>query len=213
MMALLRYELMYYFKNKKELTVISILFLSFFILLPFSLKYQLKSLSVLSDSVLWLAMLTSHSLAGATLYERDRLSGRLDYYPLLPQSLESVVLIKWLASYLAITMPMVLMTPLVLLLSGRNFFVEIQMLSAILVGSAAISAITNLNAALLAGIGQGAGAILGLLVLPLAVPVIIFGSAFSHAGDLSYLLVVLGFTGFLLPLLALGGASCLRHAP
>lgn len=212
MKPILQYELKYYFNNKKELIVISILFVSFFMLLPFSLKYQVKQLTAYAGSLLWLAMLTCHSLIGASLYERDRLSGRLDYYPLLPMPLEYVILAKWLAHYLAATLPMLAISPLIVLFAEPAALEWGRIALSILAGSAALSVIMHLSSALLAGIGQGAGAILGLLALPLIIPVIIFGSIYTQQGEPLYLFVILGFVGLLAPVMALCAASCIRHS-
>lgn len=212
MFSTLRYELIYYIKNKKELIVISILFISFFLLFPFTLKNNFKIAPQVAQSLLWLACLTVYNLSAATLYERDRLAGRLEYYQLQPVRLEWIILAKWLGNYTAMLLPMFLMLPIIGLLTGIETETGIRLAAALIFGGASLSAITNLGAALMAGLGQGAGAILGLLVLPLSIPVIIFGADYTAGGNVDGLWFLAGISLFLLPLMCLAGSASIRNS-
>lgn len=212
MWPLLQFEVMYYFKNKKELSVISILFLSFFILAPFGLPHGDAANQGIMPSLMWLALLTCYCLIGNTLYTRDRESGRLEAIQLVDTGLEWLVLAKWLACFLSVLLPMLLMMPIAALLSGWPMAELPANCLSLIVGAAAISALTALVSAVMAGVGQGAGAILGLLVLPLVVPVMIFGCEYSRTHNFQYLLLLIGIVAFTVPLMCLAGASSIRHS-
>ena len=106
MLSLLSHELKYYFKNSKEAIYIYGLFVSIVVLAPFGLHGGLGGLASIAPLILWIALATSISMGGIGLFQRDKESGALEYYQLLPVPLEALLLAKWLAFYIFITVPL-----------------------------------------------------------------------------------------------------------
>ncbi len=211
MLSIIRHEAMYYFKNKAELIEIYCFIMTIFLLFSFGLRSALTVNFELSLASLWLAMAIVSALGASSLYERDRSAGRLELYQLLPASLESIALGKWLAFYLALIVPLLLVIPLF----GLFFHQEGLMQLAVGLGFGAfdMSLITCFSAAMMAGGGRGS-ALLSLISLPLMVPVMVFGTAYCRQPDLiDQSLLFLGAYGLLLlPLMAIASASSIRAA-
>lgn len=212
MKALFRNELKYYFKNIQEAIYIYGLFISIILMAPFGFHGGAAIVSSVAIPILWLALITAISLGAMNLFARDAATGRLEYYQLLPGSLEGCVFAKWLAFYVFIIMPLLVVLPVALLLLAIPTSQWVQVAVGLLAGAAALSTISALAAVLMAGL-QKAGSVLALLILPLSIPVMIFGSSYcSEAGPLwqPSLVFLLGFTAFLLPLYIIAGASSIR---
>lgn len=212
MLSLLLHELKYYFKNTREAIYIYGLFVSIVVLAPFGLPSGLGGLAVLAPLILWIALATTVSLGGMGLFQRDKESGALECYQLLPVPLEALLLGKWLAFYGFILVPLLMLLPVAGLLLGVPPEGWLQLAIGLGVGAAALSLIASLASALMVGL-EKAGAVLSLVVLPLSIPVMIFGAAYCQKlGQLwqPSLLFNLGFAALMLPIYCLAGASCVR---
>lgn len=212
MLALLHHELKYYFKNIQEAIYIYGLFISIILLAPFGFHGGAAALSGVAIPILWIALMTATSLGAMNLFARDAATGRLAYYQLLPVSLERLVFAKWLAFYLFISLPLVLILPLALLLLAIPIPQWGQVFIGLAAGAAALTAIAALASVLMAGL-QKAGAVLALLILPLSIPVMIFGSSYCDTVGALWqpsLVFLIGFAAFLLPIYVIAGASSIR---
>lgn len=212
MFNLFQHELKYYFKNKKEAIYLYSYFISIILLIPFSQRANTNEIQLLAPVTLWIALASAVALGAGNLFRRDHEQGRLEYYQLLPTSLEGLVFAKWLSFYLFLLLPLLAALPvagLLFNLSGAHLGHYTVGLAA---GAAALSIIASLVAAVTSGMGK-AGAILSLVMLPLSIPVMIFGAEYCH--DISNLwqpnlLFMLGLSAFLLPILCFAGASSIR---
>lgn len=214
MLALLSHELKYYFRNINEAIYIYSLFLSIIVLVPFGLSAGAIGLLAIAPAILWIALAVAVSIGGMTLFARDGEQGRLEAYQLLPISLEKLLLAKWAAFYLMITLPLLAMVPLAGLLMGIPAAEWLHYAIGLAVGGAALSVLTSLASAVMAGLDK-AGAILSLVILPLSIPIMIFGTHYCLDASQNWqpsLLFNIGFAGFLLPIYCIAGASCIRAA-
>lgn len=212
MWSLFKFEVKYYFKSKVELINFSALFLSVILLNPFVEVEHSKISQYVQGGSLWVALILATMLGSATLFQRDHESGRLDSYQLTPVPLEWVIYTKWLVFYLSVTVPLLLIFPVAGLLTGLPVAAWPQMAIGLVSGALPLSLIAALSSVLMARL-ERAGAWLGLMVLPLAIPVIIFGSSYSMTvgqDTAASLLFLWGFGIFLLPILGIVGASCIR---
>jgi heme exporter protein B len=144
-------------------------------LFPLGVRPELETLREIAAGVVWVAALLATMLALNRLFANDYLDGSLEQLMLLPQPPAMMVLAKILAHWLLTGLPLALVAPLLGLqygLSGEALWV---MSIAIALGSPALSAIGAIGAALTLGL-RGGGVLLALLVLPLFVPVLIFGA-------------------------------------
>jgi heme exporter protein B len=212
MLSVLALELKYYFKNKQEAIYLYSFFISIFLLVPFSMQFELIKIQYLGIVSLWIGLACAVALGAQGIYKRDYEQGRLEYYQLLPISLESIVLAKWLSFYLFLLAPTLAALPVAALLYHMEPGQIIQSAVGLAAGAAGLSVLGNLVAVLTTGL-EKAGAVLSLIMLPLSIPLMIFGAAYCRdITDIWHtnLLFLLGFTGLLLPILCFAGAYSIK---
>ena len=162
---------------RRRADVMSALF--FFIivvsLFPLGVGPETDLLRKLAPGVLWVAALLATLLSLPRLFAEDHRDGALEQLSLAPQPLALVVLGKVVAHWLLSGLPLAILAPVL----GLQFDLAgdaLWMLSlSLLVGTPALSGIGAIGAALTLGV-RGGGVLLSLLVLPLYIPVLIFGA-------------------------------------
>lgn len=152
-----------------------IFFLLVATLFPFGVGPEPKLLARTGGGMLWVAALLAALLPLDRIFLADKESGVLDQLTLRGISDEMVVLAKLIAHWAGFTIPLLIATfPAAALLNLSSDNVRILLIG-LAIGSPALAALGVLVAALTTGL-RGAGAIGGLLLLPLAVPILIFGA-------------------------------------
>lgn len=149
-------------------------------LFPLGIGPELDTLRMIAPGVFWVAALLASMLALEKLFFVDYQDGALEQMLLVPQPLSILVLGKVLAHWLITGLPLVLLSPLLGLqydLSGDTIGV---MMVTLLLGTPALSLIGAIGAALTLGL-RGGGVLVSLLVLPLYIPVLIFGAGAVEA--------------------------------
>lgn len=162
---------------RRRSDIVSALF--FFIivvsLFPLGVGPDPELLRKLAPGVLWVAALLSTQLSLPRLFADDHRDGTLEQLALAPQPLGLIVLGKVVAHWLVSGLPLTLLAPLL----GIQFDLPGEALwtlaFSLLIGTPALSGIGAIGAALTLGV-RGAGVLLSLLVLPLYIPVLIFGA-------------------------------------
>lgn len=144
-------------------------------LFPLGIGPEGQILRAIAAGVVWVAALLASMLSLARLFEADYGDGTLEQMVLAPQPLSLIVLGKVAAHWLVTGAPLVLISPLLGLQFGLSGEALTILAAALLLGTPALSFIGALGAALTVGL-RGGGALLALLVLPLCVPVLIFGA-------------------------------------
>ena len=142
--------------------------------LPLGLGPDLKLLARIAPGVLWVALLLSALLSLDRIFLNDYEDGTLEVMVLGPLPLEAVVGAKSLAHWITTGIPLALMAPVLGLLLNLDYNAYGVLVLTMLVGTLAVSFIGAIGAALTLGLGRG-GLLLSLLILPLYVPVLIFG--------------------------------------
>jgi heme exporter protein B len=154
-------------------------------LFPLATGPSAEQLLQYGPGVLWVAALLATLLALNGLFLSDYEDGSLDQLILSPQPLPLLVLGKALAHWLVTGLPLVLMSPLLAMtFSVPSNVMGILMLTLTL-GTLSLSMLGSIGAALTVGLNRG-NALLSLLILPLAMPVLIFGArtvSLAVAGD------------------------------
>ncbi|SDL39051.1 heme exporter protein B [Modicisalibacter muralis] len=144
-------------------------------LFPLGISPAPALLAEIAPGLLWVAALLATQLSLDALFRGDHDDGSLEQLLLAPQPLAALVLAKVLVHWLLTGLPLALMAPLLgLMLSLPSGGYGVLMLSLAL-GSASLSLIGAIGAALTVGLARG-GVLLSLLVLPLYIPVLIFGA-------------------------------------
>ncbi len=144
-------------------------------LFPLGVGTEKETLRQLGPGVVWVAALLASMLALERLFEGDFRDGALEQMLLTPQPLAMLVLGKVCAHWLLTGLPLVLIAPLVGLqyhLADESLLV---MMLSLLVGTPVLSLIGAIGAALTLGL-RGGGVLLSLLVLPLYIPVLVYGA-------------------------------------
>jgi heme exporter protein B len=144
-------------------------------LFPLGVGPEPAVLRTIAPGVLWVAALLTCLLSLSRVFTPDYLDGVLEQMVLVPQPLSLLVLGKVLAHWVISGLPVVLLSPLL----GLQFGLEGEALGvlvlSLLLGTPTLSMIGAIGAALVLGV-RGSGLLVALLVLPLYVPVLIFGA-------------------------------------
>ncbi len=149
-------------------------------LFPLGVGPEIEVLRMIAPGVVWVAAILASMLALGRLFENDYRDGTLEQLLLSPQPLSLLVLGKVMAHWAVTGVPLVLVAPLL----GMQFGMSAQgigvLLISLILGTPAISLIGAVGAALTLGV-RGGGVLVSLLVLPLYIPVLIFGAGAVEA--------------------------------
>jgi heme exporter protein B len=181
--------------------------LAFFVLVttmfPLSVGPESSILRILAPGVVWVAALLAALLALDFLFRDDAQDGTLEQYALSGQSLTWLLLGKTAAHWLLTGVPLAVMAPLMGYTLGVPGSASVGIMLTVALGSLALSFIGSIGAALTLGARRG-GVLLAILILPLAAPILIFGSkatelairgeAYVAPMELLGAIVVLSFT-------------------
>jgi heme exporter protein B len=203
---IVRRELSLSFRRPEQLIQPLMFFLIVTTLFPLGLSVQLSLLRDMAPAVLWVAALLSSLLSVDSLFRSDADDGTLEQLALSGQSLTVIVAAKTVAHWLVSGVPLVVVSPLVATaLNIPTGAFGIMMLSLGL-GTLTLSWLGAIGAGLTIGLRRG-NVLLSLVVLPLAMPLLIFGAGatdraiadLSAAGALYFLAALCVFTCTLAP--------------
>lgn len=186
------------------------------VLVPLGIGPESALLSRIGAGLLWMMALLAALLSLERLFQVDWEDGSLDLIVLSPLPLSMTVLAKVTAHWLVTGLPITLASPvLAVLLNISPDQLGIVALT-LLLGTPTLSLIGSVGAALTVGARRG-GVLLTLLILPLYIPVLIFGAgtvdaAVAGPGAKSHLLMMTAMLLAALPLCPWAAAAALRHA-
>src|SRR3984885_4426355 len=163
-------------------------FLTVVVLMPFAIGPDLALLARLGPAILWLGALLASLLTLDRLFTADHDDGSLDLITMSRTPLELSCAAKALAHWLAAGLPLILATPVLGLLLNLDVSATAAVALTLLAGTPALTFTGMIGAALAVTLHRG-GLLLAVLVLPLSIPVLIFGVAASEAaitGPLSF---------------------------
>jgi len=200
-LAMIRRDLRLALRRRADIVSALFFFIIVVSLFPLGVGPEPELLRKLAPGVLWVAALLATMLSLPRLFADDHRDGTLEQLALAPQPLALVVLGKVLAHWLVSGMPLAILAPVLGLQFGLSSEALWVLCLSLLIGTPALSGIGAIGAALTLGV-RGGGVLLSLLVLPLYIPVLIFG-----AGAVDATLVGLGAQAHLslLGALTLGG--------
>jgi heme exporter protein B len=174
-MLLLRRELRLSFRRPDQLLQPLVFFLIVTTLFPLALSPSLSQLRDIAPGALWVAALLSSLLAMDALFRSDAEDGTLEQLALSGQSLTAIVITKTLAHWLVSGAALVLLSPLVATALGVPSDAFASMIAGLALGTLTLSWLGAIGAALTVGLRRGS-VLLSLIVLPLAMPLLIFGA-------------------------------------
>jgi len=149
-------------------------------LTPFAVGPDLVLLKRIGPAILWLAALLASLFALDRLFASDHEDGSLDLILTGRAPLELVVAVKGAAHWLTTALPLVLAAPLLGLFLNLDAAAQAGLMLTLLVGTPALTFIGLIGAAIAVTLRRG-GLLLAIIVLPLTVPVLIFGVAAANA--------------------------------
>ena len=197
-------------------TMVVTFFILTVVLFPLGVGPDTAILARISSGVIWVTALLASMLSLERLFQADFEDGSLDLLVLGSLPLEAVVLAKSLAHWLTTGLLLIVAAPVLALLLNMSAEGLIALVLAMLLGTPSLTLIGAVGAALTVGARRG-GALLSLLVLPLYVPVLIFGvgavdaAIFGMAVRPHFLILGALLAGTLV-LAPLAGAAALRQA-
>jgi heme exporter protein B len=185
-------------------------------LMPFAIGPDLALLSRIGPAILWLGALLANLLALDRLITVDHEDGSLDLLLMARVPLELAVAVKALAHWLTTGLPLVIAAPFLGLLLNLDPTATGAVALTLAAGTPALTFIGLIGAALTVTLRRG-GLLLAVLVLPLTVPVLIFGVAAANAaivGPLPFgtpLSILCALTLFSIAIGPFAAAAALRH--
>lgn len=155
-------------------------FLALVTLIPFAIGPDLGLLSKIGPAILWIAALLSSLLGLDRLFQADEEDGSLDLLVCSDAPLETIVGVKCLAHWTVANLPLVAAAPLFGIMLGLDLRAVAGLTLTLFVGTPALTFLGAIGAALTATLRRG-GLLAVVLMLPLSVPVLIFGVAAADA--------------------------------
>ncbi|MCK4704923.1 MAG: heme exporter protein CcmB [Gammaproteobacteria bacterium] len=204
---LLARDLRLAFRSRHELANPLIFFVLVVTLFPLAVSPSAEVLRVMAPGVIWVSALLSVLLSLDRLFKQDYEDGSLDQLMLSPNPLVILVLAKVCAHWLLTGLPLVLVAPLLgMFMYVPDEAIGVLMLS-LLLGTPVLSLVGAIGVSLTVAVNRG-GVLLSLIILPLYIPVLIFGAnavdvasdGMSVRGQMLFLAAVLALALSLAPL-------------
>ena len=196
--ALVYRDLLLALRRRSDVLTVLFFFIIVVSIFPLGISFEREVLQKIAPGVVWVAALLASTLALERIFANDYADGTLEQMLLTPQPLSVLVFAKTLAHWLLTGLPLVLIAPL----AGLQYHLSAStigtMMVVLLLGTPILSMIGAIGAALTLGL-RGGGILISLLVLPLYIPVLVYGSgaiATAMQGDISlqpYYLLLLAF--------------------
>ena len=186
------------------------------ILFPFGVGPEPNMLSKISAGVIWVAALLASILSLDRVYQTDFEDGSLELLMIQPLALELIVAAKITTHWLTTGLPLILAAPCLALLLNMDAGGFLVLILSLVIGTPTLSLIGSIGAALTLG-ARRSGMLLSLLILPLYIPVLIFGisaidAALSSLTWQAHVLIQSGILVGVIPLSLWASSAALRQA-
>jgi len=180
--AIIHRDLLLVMRRKSEVLTALFFFVVVTSLFPLGIGADAALLRKIAPGVLWVAALLSTLLGLQRMFAADYLDGALEQLILTPQSLVLLVAGKVMAHWLVSGLPLVLLAPII----GIQFDLDASslyvLMGSLLLGTPVLSLLGSIGAALTLGV-RGGSVLMSLLILPLYIPVLIFGAGAVYANS------------------------------
>lgn len=204
------------FRRRSDVLTTLFFFIMVTTLFPLGVGPERELLRTMAPGILWVGALLAAMLSLGRLFALDHADGTLEQLLLSPEPLGVIVAGKVFAHWLVSGLPLVLLAPLLALQFDLPVDAIEVLVLGLLLGTPALSLIGAIGAALTLGL-RGGGVLVALLVLPLYIPVLIFGAGAvgaqsSGLGGLAHLQLLAGVLAASLALAPWATAAALRVA-
>jgi len=215
-LAIVRRDLRLGLRQGADTLMVLAFFVLTVVLFPFGIGPEPNILARIAPGVTWVTALLASMLSLERLFQTDFEDGALELLLLSPPPLEIAVLAKCLAHWLTTGLPLLLIAPLLAALLNMDPSGFAVLMLAMLLGTPVLTLIGAIGAALVLGARRG-GVLLSLLVLPLYIPMLIFGVAAVDAALTGlparpHLMILGGMFAGALALCPWAAAAALRQA-
>jgi len=216
LLAILRRDLRLALRHGADTLVVVMFFILTVALFPFGIGPEPQFLALVAPGVIWVMALLAALLSTERLFQTDYEDGGLDLILLSPAPLELIVLAKCAAHWLTTGVPLILAAPILALLLGLPAPGFGGLVLAMALGTPTLTLVGAIGASLVLGARRG-GVLVSLLVLPLYIPVLIFGvaavnGAVDGAKTGPYLMILGGLLLMALVLAPWASGAALRQA-
>lgn len=173
--AVIRRDTLLAFRRRSDVLSTLFFFLMVASLFPLGVGPERDLLRTMAPGVLWVGALLASMLSLGRLFVLDHADGTLEQLLLSPEPLSVIVAAKVLAHWLVSGLPLVALAPVLALQFDLPGDAIVVLVASLLLGTPVLSLIGAIGAALTLGL-RGGGVLIALLVLPLYIPVLIFGA-------------------------------------
>lgn len=178
--GVVRRDLRLAMRRKSDMLTTLFFFVIVVSLFPLGIGPEMGTLRTIGPGVLWVAALLATMLSLGRLFEQDYLDGTLEQLALSPAPLGVLVMGKIMAHWLLSGLPLTFLTPVLALQFDLSLPAIAVLALSLALGTPVLSLIGAIGAALTLGL-RGGGVLVSLLILPLYIPVLIFGAGAVEA--------------------------------
>ena len=177
--AYLYRDLLIALRDRGDLSKPLMFFLLVAVMVPLAIAPEANKLSAIAPGLIWILALLATLLSIERLFSEDYADGSLEQLLISPNMLMMPILGKITAHWLVIGLPLTLLSPVIAMWLSLPISAMVPMMLSLALGTAVLSLIGAVGAALT--LPRQGGVLLALLVMPLYMPVLIFGSATIQA--------------------------------
>lgn len=209
--TLFKLEMLLIMRKRADIANPLLFFVTVLALLPLGVGPEPELLAKMAPGMIWVMALLATMLSQESLFRGDFEDGTLEQLSLLPQPLYFAVLVKSLVHWIATGLPLALLSPLLALMLNLPTEGYLCLFISLFLGTASLSLIGAIGAALTVALRRP-GLLLALIVIPLYVPVLIFGTGavqaaidgYAYSAQLAILAALLATAAALAPFAAAG---------
>ena len=214
--VMIRRDLLLAYRQKSDVLQTVFFFLVVITLVPLGVGAETELLRSMAPGIVWVAALLAALLSLPRLFAHDFADGTLEQMVLSPDPLPVIVLAKAFAHWLTTGVPITVFASLAAVMFDLKAEVAAVLVFSLLIGTPVLSLLGSVCAALTLGLRSG-GVLTSLLVLPLYIPVLIFGAGAAGAvavavSPAAYLLITGALSLFALAIAPWASAAALRIA-
>ena len=215
-LAVVRRDLRLALRQKSDVLNTVFFFIVVVTLVPLGIGPDQQLLRMIAPGVVWVAALLAALLSLPRLFANDYADGTLEQMLLSGEPLTIIVIAKVFAHWLTTGIPLTLISGLFALMFDLQAEVALVMMSTLFIGTPVLSLVGSVGAALTLGL-RGGSVLTSLLVLPLYIPVLIFGAGAAEAvavgiNSSAYFFIVAALTLFSLVVMPVATSAALTFA-
>lgn len=169
-------EMLLHCRQPRQMIYSCLFFLMVLVLFPLTISAENTTLRLLAPGLIWIDVLFAFFLGSERLFQQDYEDGVIEQWLVSGYPLSLLIFAKILAHWMLNILPLILLCPLIAIFLGLNGHELLILIASLVLGTPAIFFLCALAASFSAGIKQK-GLLMALILFPLTIPVMIFGSA------------------------------------